>query len=530
MALGITNAPAVEGNKFLIYKEDAGKEYELAKQLSLHDLYAAAGPKAKDYVDLTRIMRKEVLAQSRLAKTLSKMKAPFTDMLQGQGGVVDINKNFVQWRVYGEPDSRVLMHGDANDPNIEYLGFDGATFKLWTNSDLFQALDVVAPQENKSYEMVIQSEFATPYQGGYLYDVILKDTSPGAFFERIYFQPGAYLIKMGALQSWEEIGSFGSLQLAKSFSYLEYRVPLTTMAWEFTVEGEAHRQWGSVAVMRAEGQGDQRRPVIGEGMIYNWIEEMAKMQIDYEKELSMLHGRSARGLIDPKTLKEITASPGLDEWFEYGQDVPYSPEVNSLDYIFEQLEAQWDDSLDTDNWSIEFLTGRGGLRVFNDWVKEKFGETAARYDFDFVLQTRTPFDNKYGRKGYAFVPPQFVEYVLPGYGSIRVAHWSALDDKRINGVMYPGTNLPVSSFEFIALNSGYGEPNIKKLVRTDNSTTAYECGFWSPWGKIDVNNPYQKTVNSDIGDRYKFYHRESFGLLAENPELLLRIRPLVSYK
>jgi hypothetical protein len=528
---GMTTMPRTRSNKFVVHTYDADRHNQVAKYLNLDKLMTLHGEKAIDYTDLTQIAKRQ--AFSKLGKTLSKFKAPFSDMVQGMGGVKDIDTNWVQWRVYGDPDFRCMMHGDSNDPSIDHLGIGGLPFEVWVDHDFYSALDVLAPIHNKSFEMVVQSDYATPYKGGFVYQVVLKDSDPASEFDRIYFQAGEYLIKMGSLQSWEEIGSFGSIQLGETFSYLEYRVPLTTMGWKFEVQGEAHRRSKSIAVVgcddiQIDGNGNKIPMGIKSAGITNYIETKARMQIDMEKELAMIYGRSSRNMIDPKTLKEITTSPGLMEWFEYGQEVPYNPKVNSLDYIAEMFEGLWEDRLETDQWDVELLTGKAGMKLFSTWIAEKFGDMATVTNYDFVLKETTPFDNNYSRDGYAFTPPQFTQYVLPGYGRVRVAHWPLLDDQKINGVRYPGSQHPVSSYEFIAINgAGFGEPNVQKLVRTDNRYTGYQCGFWSPWGAVNQDNPFVSNPHVDIGDRYHYFHRESFGLLVMDPELLIRFRPTI---
>ena len=495
----------------------------LAKKLDLDKLMMLHGPKARDYADLNHISKG--LAFSALQSTESPMRAPFSEMLEGQGAVEVIDKNYVQWRIYGNPETRCMVFGDPNDPAVDYLGLNHNKFQVWVDFDFYKAGDVLAPVHNKTVEMVITSEFATPYEGGYLYDVVLKDSNPAFYFERIYFTPGTYLIKTGSVQSWESIGQFGSIQMAESFAYIEYRVPMTTMGWEFEIEAEAHRQWGSIAVARCDDEG---RPILESASLTNYLESKAKMKIEEEIELSLIYGRQSEHLIDPTTGKQITTGPGLYEWMEYGQEVPYSPEVNGIDFMAEMFEALWFDRLPTASWSVELLTGQAGMRLFSSWVQEKFGSTATITDYDFVLKSRTPYDQRGGREGYAFVPPQFTEYVLPGYGAIRVAHWPALDDTRINTVNYPGSMYPVSSYEFIAMNSGFGEPNVKKLVRNDNRYQTYAVGYWSPYGAVNIDNPYFKSPDTNIGDAYKFLHRETFGLVVTDPELIVRFRPNVS--
>lgn len=511
--------------KFIVYQEEAGKERMIAKQLGIQELMLLHGPRAKDYADLSHLAKGITL--SRLGQSLSKMRAPFTEMLEGTGAVEVIDKNYVQWKIYGEPDLRCMSFGDANDPNIEHLGLNHSALHVWADTDFYKSGDVLAPLSNKQAGVVITSEFATPYDGGYLYDVVIQDDNPAMEYDRAYLTAGEYFLKIGSVQSWESIGQFGSIQMAESYGFIEYRVPLSTMGWEFTVEGEAHRQFDSIIIARCD---EHNRPFADGVAITNFLEEKIKMQIAFEKEMSLMYGRHSSHLIDPKTGKQITTSPGFYQWLDYGTNIPYNHKVNSLDFFGNMFQSLWFDRLPVSEWSVTLLTGIGGYRLFSDWVQEKFGSSATITNYDFILKERTPYDSAGGRDGYAYAPPQFTEYVLPGFGVIKIAMWEALNDTRINPVKMPGSEFPLTSFEFIALDSGFGEPNVKQVVRNDNMYKGYAVGYWSPFGATNMDNPYFKSPDISLGDSYKMLHSESFGLIVTDPELLVRFRPTISSK
>jgi hypothetical protein len=262
--------------------------------------------------------------------------------------------------------------------------------------------------------------------------------------------------------------------------------------------------------------------------ITNYIETRANAQIEQEKELFLTYGSATEHLLDNNTGKQITTGPGLFPFLEEGNVIPYSPEAQNIDFIVDQIEAMWFDRVPTQNRELLLLTGQAGLKLWSEWVNEKFGNTAAIYDYNFVLQSRTPFDARGGRKGFAFGAPQFVEYQLPTFGNIKIAHWPILDNTRINGVYYPGSFYPVSSYEFIAFNIGFGEPNMKFLSRTDNKISTYIPGLWSPYGATGQDNPVFKTPGY-MEESYKWIHKETFGLLLMDPSSTLWFKPNISY-
>lgn len=508
-------------SKFIINEEQGGQDRYWSTHTSYDDLLFAHGQHVRDYADISHLAKG--LAFAKLGITQSKTLSPLFEYVTGEGGVETIDKNFARWRIYGEPERRAMSFGNLNQ---SAAGVGGFPFKFYADVNWYKAGDVLAPIRNKRCQIVIQdSDGAVPLDGGYEYNAILLDEDESAFVPTEYLRAGEYWIKTGSITSWEKAGTAGSIQFGEGFSYLEFEVPLTTMMWEFEVDAEAHRQYGQLEIARAEDDG---RPMPGGSKITNYLEAKAQVQIDFEKELFLAYGSQTEHLVDPNTGKAITTGPGIFEFMEYSNVIPYSPENGGVDFIVDRLEALWFDRVDIPNREVLFYTGQAGMKLFNEWVEKKFGNTAATYTYDFVLQARVPFDPRGGRKGFSFGKPQFVEYMLPSFGTIKIAHWKTLDNTRINGVTYPNTFYPVTSFEFIAFNIGFGESNVKFLAREDNKIQTYIPGLWSPFGATGQDNPVFK-VPAFMDESYKWIRKESFGTVMMDPSMALHFKPNISY-
>ena len=507
-------------SKFIINEEYAGQDKYWSQHTTYDDLLFAYGQHVKEYADISHLAKG--LLYSKMGITESTSLSPLFEYVTGEGGLETIDKNFVRWRIYGQPERRAMSFGDINaNPNP---GAVGSRLTLFLDVDWYTEGDVLAPIRNKQCVVVVKSVEAAPLDGGYTYDVVILDEDDTAVVPTEYMTAGEYWIKMGSITSWEKAGTAGSLQFGDGFSYIEFEVPLTTMMWQFEIDAEAHRQFGNLEISRCDDEG---RPMPEGTRITNYIEVRANAQIEQEKELFLTYGRKQEHLIDRNTTKQITTSPGIMQFLEEGNVIPYSPESQHIDFIVDQIEALWYDRVPTQSRELLLFTGQAGLRLFSDWVNEKFGASAAMYDYNFVLKSRTPFDARGGRQGFAFTPPQFVEYLLPTFGSIKVALWPILDNTRISGVKYPGSFYPVTSYEFIAFNMGFGEPNVKFLNRTDNKISTYIPGLWSPFGATGMDNPVFKSP-SYMEESYKWVHKESFGMVLLDPSCTIWFKPNVS--
>ena len=506
-------------SQFIINREDASSAKYFSKKFDYEDLLLAAGQHLKDFTDLSQVAQRFYSAYSA---TLSDTITPFYEYIAGTGGIKDVDENHVRWRIFSKPDRRAISMGN---PNIEAecYGASGFEFKIRLDVDWYGPYDVLAPLRNKRCQVVVQSD-CRPVGGAYEYDVILLAKPEDAdIFPVEYFKEGDYWIKMGALASDLGSSQFGTIQFGWDYSYIEFEVPMTTMQWKFSIDEEAHEKWGNVEIARCD---DDMRPIPGTGKITNFIETQAMAQVKMEKELFMTYGEMTDHLVDKVTGKRITTSPGLFQYLEEGNVIPYNPTVNGIDKIIAEIDSLWFDRIPTSQRKLVLYTGQGGLKLFHDWISQKYKDTCVTTPIDFILGPSSAHSE--GRTGHAFGKAQFTKYYLPVFGEISVAYWPLLDNTRVSTVTYPGTHYPVSSFEFIALDYGFGEANVQLLRRSAKDFSTYIPGMWSPFGMVGAKNPVFKTPADTSYWGYHWAHRCSFGLAVMDPSRLLKFVPQIA--
>lgn len=508
-------------SKFIINEESSNSSKYFSKKFSYEDLLIAGGDHIKDYTDLTEVAKDYYSAYST---TLSETMNPFYEYLNGNNSVKDVEENFVRWRIYSTPDRRAISMGDPNEANSDGCYGAGAyPFKIRLDVDWFKEYDVLSPIRNKRCQVVVQGD--PRFVGGaYEYEVILLDNPESAsVFPVEYLTEGFYFIKMGSLGSDLGSNEWGSIQFGFDNSYIEFETKLTTMQWKFEVEHEAHEKWGNLEIARC---GEDGNVIPGTGKITNFLELEAMAQIEKEKELFMAYGTGTDFMVSKSTGKRITTGAGLFEFMEEGNVIPYNPQTNGMDKIVSEIDSLWFDRVAPGNRKLMLYTGQGGLKLFHDWIEEKYGNTAVVTPYNFVLGDAPAFDGS--RNGYALNKYQFTKYYVPVFGEITVAHWPILDNTRINGVTYPGTHYPVSSFEFFAFDYGLGESNVQMLRNSKREATFVIPGLSSPFGLVGKNNPaYSHPTNPDHWGYY-WSHRCSFGMVMMDPGRSVKFVPAIA--
>lgn len=509
--------PTPSRYKYVINEEYGGRDKFFGSDFTYNDLLLAMGPDAKDYTDISQVARN---FYSSYSQTLSRDLNPLYEMIAASGGIRDIDSNYVRWKVYGDPDREMISYGNPNPDTAECLGAEGFEFSILVDFEYLKIGDLVAPIRNKQCAVMIQSE---PLPAGGAWEYKVKMLERDGTFPVEYFKPGDYWVKLGAPTSYLDSGQAGSIQFGMQFSYIEFEVPMTTMQWEYSVDEESWLRYGSIVVERCD---ENMRPVPGGTSLTNFIETEAVNQIRKETELYMIYGRSSTHHVDQVSGKAITTGPGLMEFMEQAQEIPYSPTSNGIDKMVSQIKALWYDKIPVSQRKLMLYTGEPGLELFHNWIVEKFGATTVMSTEDLILGESVPFEE--GRNGKSFGTLQFTKYHVPVFGEIMVAHWPLLDNTRVNGVRMPGTYYPVSAYEFWAFDIGFGEPNIQMLTRSDKERSMYIPGTLAPNGFVGPNNPIWKAPSIPDYDGYKWRHRKSFGLVVIEPDRLVRFLPTVS--
>ncbi len=518
MSIRTTPTPS----KYIVHKEAANADKIFGGHIRYQDLLTSKGGTVKDYTDLSEQDISDLTEfaksyYSGISQTLSEGRAPFLEWVKGTGGVVDVDTQFVRWRQYGSPKRKFLALGNVNG-NVEYIGAAGTLFKIVFDVDHFQPSDQLAPVENGQAIIVIES-YSRRAQGGFEYEARLlrNDVHLDEYYLKNKFwcragQSAAYLSPI--------TGRAGSISFNTGFAYIEMQVPLSTQTLECSVDMETHLKEDSLMV------GKKFDDKILGGRITNRLSVEFAAQFDKAKEHTLIHGQMTTHNVDTVSRKAITTGPGLYAYLEESNIIRYNPYVNSIDMILDLINTYWYDRVPTSNRNLVLLTGQAGLQLWHDWVTEKFGATPVTVQHNFVLGDAPAFDA--AKKGWAYGGFQFTKYHVQPFGTVSVSHWDMLDDTLFDGKRMPGSIYTVRSHEFIAMDWGLGQPNVKLISNKKRNRELIIPGYWSPWGAVGLNNPYYKTVGQDeLGDTYLIKKTETFGLKVSDVNRLLIFRPAV---
>lgn len=505
-------------SQFIVNERPVTEGRYMSKRFTYNDLLLYNGQFAKDYTDISQVAKNFYASQST---SLSSASVGLQEWIQGMGGVEFVDHNEVRWKVQYKPERRVYSLGNPNAVQKDYYGQGGLPFKIKLSSDEFEPYDVLAPKRNKRCGVVVKSKGRGTSTGSYEYDVVLyaNPTNESAF-------PGIYLGKVG--DEWDKLGTiasdkgsihYSSIVVGYQWAWLEFSVNMTTSQYTFAIDQEAHEKWGNIEVARCNEDGT---PMKGTGKITNYLEMEAKTQMDEETDRMLLWGESTEHLVGLKG-ERITTSPGLMQWFSEGHEQPYKATSRGFKQVINQVSSAWFDKIPIQRRKLTFYTGEGGIEIFNQFVRDEFGDSAVQIPYDFILGDAPAFEP--GRKGYFYGNYQFTKYKLPTFGEITVAHWPLLDNTRVNGALYPGTNKPISSFEFICFDRGFGKPNIRLLKRNGKDFSTIQPGMYSPYGPVGEKNPVFKQPGDPTYFGYHWYARHTFGLAVIDPQRMMRFYP-----
>jgi hypothetical protein len=498
-------------SKYIIEEEYFNKDKFFYSDFTYDNLMIAAGGKVRDYTDITELGANYYMASSM---TLSEDTTPFYEMLASRG-TTNVDTNFVRWRVYGRPERRAISVGNPNNPALTTLGDGGGRFKIQLDVDWFGPQEIIRPANNGRVQVMIDS-YPTRTSGGYEYDAVML--ADDTFLNPSYLTSGTYWLRSspGALTSHINSGKAGGYEFGVGFSYVEFQIPLTTFKLESRVDEETHLREGSLRISMCDVDDN-----IIEDKVTNRLEIEFDKTIALGKEEQMVFGEMTIHHRDRITGEQMTTSPGLLAYLEEGNIRKYNPFVDGIDAIVDMIKTFWYDRIPVSQRNLVLYTGEAGLELWHNWIEERFQGTATMTDVSFILDKTQAFDAN--KQGFALNNYQFTEYRIQPFGSVRVAHWPMLDNNISNSLQMPGSIYNVASFEFIAMDYGLGQPNMRMVTRPDKMYRKYVNGDWSPLGRT----PQGQVDDPNLGDSYKMVHRETFGLVVDDISRLLWFKPAI---
>lgn len=509
-------------SKFKIYEEST-KQSKYWANYADENVLLATHPRTKAFVDLTDPVMKYV---SSSAPSLVDKRTPLTDFLRGSKRTRTVDAEFVKWKLKGTGEVQAVCLENLM-PAVATPGIHGSDVNVKLDVEWFVEGDIIAPDVAKECQIVIQA-LPVGDGSGFVYTGQVVDRDGDTFFPPELLEANMKWIKLGSAYG-EASRGYGSTQFT-GLSYIEFQSDFTDYGKSVEVTNKAHNL--NLRVQLVDDAGNPAGDKYPDQII-SYIEAEFLAQAKWEKELMLYYGRSAgKNIIDGTSGKYRRIGPGLLEFMEDGNVIPYPVTGGSLDMFVEFLQAVWFDRVSPGMRNITVYTGQGGLTLWNNWITEKYAESATQTYFSDVTKPAGSYDPQ-NWEGVKFKSKYFTEYNIFPFGSIKVEHWPILDSTWLNGsVVHPETGLPLSSYEFIVLDYGMGNgggDNIELLDRKDSEVFAYKCGTWSPAGPINGRTGRSGFVSTGPNRSYELYHACTFGMRMKDVTLSAWFKPAVAF-
>ncbi len=509
-------------SKFRIYEESTKVDKYWANYAD-ENVLLVTHPHAKPGVDLTDPVMQYV---STSIPSLSGKRTPIQDYLKGSGRERVIDSEWVKWKLKGTGEVQAIQLENLN-PGVATPGVQTSEFPIKLDVEWFVEGDILAPDVAKEVQVIIQG-LPISDGTGFIYNVVLVDRDETAYFPPELLEPNLRWIKIGAAYG-EASRGYGSMQFS-GMSYIEFQSDLTDYGKQVEVTNKAHALNLRVQACDAKGYPMKDYP----DQIISYIEAEFMAQVKWEKELMIYYGRSSnKNIIDNTSGYYKRIGPGMLEFLEDGNVIPYPVTGGSVDMFVDWLQSIWFDRVSPGERNITLYTGQGGLTLWNKWITEKYAETATVTNFNDMTGPGKSYDPK-NYSGRKVQTTYFTEYNIFPFGSIKVEHWPILDSMYLNGsVTHPETGLPLSSYEFIVLDYGIGNgitnSNIEMLKKSDSEVYTYECGVWSPLGPINGHTGRGGFKSSGPQRSYILYYADTFGIRIKDVTLTAWFKPAVQF-
>lgn len=507
-------------SEFKVYEESTKKDKYWAN-LADENILLLTHPQSRAWVDLTDPVMNYV---SSATPGLVSKRTALTDFLQGEGKTVVVDSDWVRWKLRGTGEVQAVSLENMH-PGVAYPGAGGQELQLKLDVEWFVDGDILAPDVAKDCQLIVKG-LPVADGIGFVYNCQVVDRDVTAGFDGDLLEPKLKWIKIGSAYG-EASRGYGSTQFG-GMSYIEFQTELTDWGKSVEVTNKAHE-----LNLRVKAYGDKGNYLGAQypDQVISMIEAEFLVQYKWEKELMLYYGRSAnKQLIDPTSGHYRRIGPGLLEFMEDGNIIPYHVNNFSIDMFESELQSVWFDRVPPERRNVVAFTGQGGLTLWRDAITEKYAVSGVRADFDRFASSGKSFDPK-NYQGYNFPSGHFTGYNSFPFGSIRVEHWPILDSTWLNGsVTHPDTGLPLSSYEFIVLDVGLGMgggSNIQLLKRSNHEVWGYDCGTWSPRGPINKTNTSFKCGGPQRS--YQLYAADTFGIRMKDITLSAYFVPAVQY-
>lgn len=510
-------------SKFKIYEQQVSK-IAFNKEIDYRTWFELY-PNTKDYAMLDSV-KKQIISSSK--SNIIKKDGSLMDIFKDSARMVEETMPFLRWRLYtqeGDLRASIIKNYEVNNATP---GLGESPFDIGLDTDVYGPNDVIIFEGLRELPLMIVSE---PFPDGrsFRYEVrLFGPTDYGAYFLPQYLTPGTRVIQIGSLRGERAIER-GNINFTDGDTYIEFEVPQTPMGWQMKITDKAYLASKSYMIQTIDK--DLRKTLGTSPIAYNELDNRFQRATNTMKDLWLTYGRSAERFaskfLDGMTQSTLDAGPGMYEFMESAYVIDYNPASGSLDLFRNLLPSLWNDKVAPEDRIVDIYTGTGGLLQWQKWC-----ERADVYGtMQMPEQNYSKADPLFkGRIGVGLGAKQYREVYIEPFGLIRIHHMPFLDSELVDARRYNG--LPLSSYEYIIFNYGYGDGKDSNVYITNNPDVeqyGYGIGGYSPLGpslgRPGISSRFLNTLGKE--NAFEYIHDCSVGLVIKDPSAMIWFRPAV---
>lgn len=507
-------------SKFKTYQQDIN-HHDYFNKIVDERAYFEVYPHAVDY-EMLEPNRKQIASYAK--NNLIGADGTLMRLFEKSARKVKTSARTISWRLYtkeGDIRASYIKNYEGNATNV---GKGGLTFRIGLDTEWFGPNDVIIFQNLKEIPLLVRSH-PIPDGSVWEYEVKLLVDNYQATFPINLISGGERVIQIGSLIG-EATVERGNVHFGEGDTYIEFEVPMTRMGWQMKVTDEA---WYAATHYRLhpcdkEGMPDPSKS----GILYNTLDMKFERAVNRQIDLWMTYGRAterfAGRFLDGLTQRDLKSGPGLYSFMESSYIYDYNVEGSSIDIFREFLPPLWNDKVDPDMREVEIFTGTGGLMLWDKWCREA--------DIQGIIQTEDWNYEKEsprfkGRTGVGLDAKDYISFHIKPFGKVTIKYLPFLDSELIESRKYK--NLPITSYEFIIFNFGYGDQRDSNIFLFENENFkqyGYTGGTWTPKGPR-LNNPAAANFAYSANpheNAYWYIYETMVGMVVKDPGYLIWYR------
>ena len=509
-------------SKFKVWEENIN-QHDYFNKLVDERAFFEVFPNVIDY-EMLEPTRRDIAAFAK--GNLIDKDGTLMRVFEKNARVVNTTARTIQWRIYaGEGDIRASLIRNYVEASTKELGKGHTVFEIGLDVEWFGPNDLLIFEGLRELPLLVKSEPRVDGEA-WVYEVVVFSDNPKDYFRPEDLEIGNRLIQIGSLIGEATINR-GNVHFGEGETAIEFEVPMTRMGWEMKITDNAQMQSKNYRLTCKDcSTGGSTHNGLKEDVLWNSLEMKFMAATNRQIDLWLTYGRSAGQFagrfLDGMTEKPLQTGPGLFEFLESSYVYDFPIQAFNLDLFSEFLPTLWHDKVEINERVTHIYTGTGGLKLWADAAKAAdVGGIIQEADLNYGSEEGL-FS---GRKGVAIGVKQYRALYLEPFGKIIVHYLPFLDSEIVETRKYK--NLPITSYQFIIFNYGYGDgrdANIYLMKNKQVEQYGYSVGTWGPLGGT-LNNGNRFHTGNLRENAFYYIHETMFGLVVKDPSFLVWYRP-----